>query len=740
MSRGHVYPPSQFSTSGNTAYWSATAGTDGTEWDLVSDLGNDSFNNFGNLVLASNYTASKVRVGKHRVEFDLTLNSGVINNGASNLSDRSLVLVTRDYDDDPEGSEIANFYEVVEGFNSIDAEVFDDGLEIAGINFAPSIFLSARPSSVFDVTVSNLKITHEPSTVTADHTAPDAIRGVMVDDNYNIVYDLQGEAVKTLYVDGSAITIDRSDERGEVLPYDFATYGTPEYAYSVIYDLKGDDGFIMQLKRDDGATRDMKASHIYSEFVVEWANEGSGTAYVRKIYNQGSASNSDLVETDTSKLPKYVDNGQLVIGAAFDGVNDNLARSSSSHLTGDFTSVIVAHTPDTSINQPLYDFYDNSGAGVFRRITATLGDTVKLTYKPNNTDNIITGEPLENDKRYIHSITKSGGDLEVFIDEKSQGTLDLSGEAPITNNFKFRWGKRESGSIHGQSTIMSHIIYKTPKDRQTHLKMIESLKEFHQPTIYLLFTMGQSNSVCTSSITPSVSPYPEEDSNILLNMSAGTDSGNNDGTINESSQETNGVWATSAEHLNAYGAERSFARKIKGLLGRDVAIAKWSRNGKNIERWLNTGLSSSYYPFWTTWFTAAKESLEAKGYIVKPILHWNQGTADTRYGRGASYEANLTELVNEVRNIAGEPDMPVIVGRTNHNWSHPDRLSQGYNGTDHENVRNAQETVGSTPTSVWYNRDSMEYRDEHTHFTREAYEREGHALMWDAYFSKFFSY
>jgi hypothetical protein len=156
------YPSSQFQASGNTSYWSATptAGTDGTGWDLVSDLGNDSTNNFGSLLLASNYTASKVRVGKHRVEFDLTLNSGVIDNGASNLGDRPLVLVTRDLDDDPTTSAFSNFYEVVEGFNSIDVEVFDDGIETPNLNFEPSIFLSARPHSVFDVTVSNLEVSH----------------------------------------------------------------------------------------------------------------------------------------------------------------------------------------------------------------------------------------------------------------------------------------------------------------------------------------------------------------------------------------------------------------------------------------------------------------------------------------------------------------------------------------------------------------------------------------------------
>ena len=79
-------------------------------------------------MLASLYTASKVRVGKHRVEFNLTLNSGVINNGASNIHDRPLVLVTRDRDDDPTTLSHSKIHEVVEGFNSIDVEVFDDGV------------------------------------------------------------------------------------------------------------------------------------------------------------------------------------------------------------------------------------------------------------------------------------------------------------------------------------------------------------------------------------------------------------------------------------------------------------------------------------------------------------------------------------------------------------------------------------------------------------------------------------
>jgi len=172
MTSGHVYPSSQFKASNSTSYWSATAtaGTDGTEWRLISNLANDGAFNFGTLMLADNTTASKVRVGKHRVEFDLTLNSGDINDD-SNIGSDGFYLVTRDHDDDPSGSEISTTNLVSVGSNSIDVEVFDDGDD----TFLPTIFLSARPDSVFDVTVSNLKVTHNYEEITVDRTAPSGV-------------------------------------------------------------------------------------------------------------------------------------------------------------------------------------------------------------------------------------------------------------------------------------------------------------------------------------------------------------------------------------------------------------------------------------------------------------------------------------------------------------------------------------------------------------------------------------
>ena len=247
MSRGYVYPATQFHAEQLSTYWSATPTdvNDKTEWNLVSTLDNDGQNNFGSLKLAGIYTASKVRTGKHRVEFNLTLNSGVINNGASNLGDRPFVLVTRDHDDDPTTSASANIYEVVEGFNSIDVEVFDDGVEIAGLNFSPSIFLSARPSSIFDVTITNLKVTHEPDTVITDRTAPDMTQG------HHFV-----------------------DRAGESRPLLSKVAGGATAAYSLrdLNDRAGNNKVVRVRRDSDNAERDFKAKEVSNGTLTDWVN------------------------------------------------------------------------------------------------------------------------------------------------------------------------------------------------------------------------------------------------------------------------------------------------------------------------------------------------------------------------------------------------------------------------------------------------------------------------------------
>ena len=573
--------------------------------------------------------------------------------------------------------------------------------------------------------------------VTVDRTAPDAIRGVMVDDDYSIVYDLQGDAVKTLYVDGSAITIDRSDERSEVLPYDFATYGTPEYAYSAFHDFTGTGMNIVQFERDGDNTRsDFTETEIKDGTAVAWASAGggNGNARLRTLYNQGSASGANVWRNSTSQTPKIIENGVLLPHAEFDGVNDFLQSSSGvAPMTGDFTLVSVVATRDDTSPNPAVSVV-NTGS-VNNRITHELRDTVILAYNPDGTARTISPTDVDIEQTYITSALAGSGRLDVFLDGSSKASEDITG---VTSNGlnRFDIGRSRAGNQYGEINFKSLIIYENRKSDDEHAKMIESVKKTHDNTIYLLLEMGQSNSV-TLAAPAVIEPYPEQDSEVMIKMSAGTDSGNNDGSINEANQTTNGAFELSSDYPNAYGAERAFARRIQGLLERKVAIVKFSRNGRNIARWNNTG-NGNYKDFWPSYLSSAKASLEAQGYTVKTIFHWNQGHADCQWGRGASYQTNLETLIADVRSTVSEPDMPVIIGRTYADVNHVELPNS--NETDYNNVRAAQEAVGGQANCCWYNRDSMQFRDEHTHFTKEEYQREGSSLMWDAYFSKFFSY
>lgn len=148
---------------------------------------------------------------------------------------------------------------------------------------------------------------------------------------------------------------------------------------------------------------------------------------------------------------------------------------------------------------------------------------------------------------------------------------------------------------------------------------------FKREVIYLILAMGQSNMVA-SSAPGTIQPYPELDSDVLLNISSGTELNASEGTIREASSETNGEWTTSDQRLESYGLERAFARRLANE-GNNVAIAKWARNGKNIARW-NDHTGSSYYKVWTAWYHLRISELHTMGYDVRPIFLWSQGSAD----------------------------------------------------------------------------------------------------------------
>ena len=234
LTSGYVYPSSQFHAHGVSSNFQAspTDVNDKTEWVIVSNLGSS---NFGAVILASGFTASKARVGKHRVEFDVTLNSGVINDGTGSGA-QPFLLVTRDHDADPAGSQISTTYPIFVGHNSLDVEIFDDG----DSTYYPSVFLSARPNSVFDVTVSNIKVTHNFKQLTANRTAP-------------------------------VIT---SDRKGEPRPLLSKLVGGASAAYSLrdLNDRKGNNKVVRVRRASDNHERDFLAKEVSNGTLENWVN------------------------------------------------------------------------------------------------------------------------------------------------------------------------------------------------------------------------------------------------------------------------------------------------------------------------------------------------------------------------------------------------------------------------------------------------------------------------------------
>jgi hypothetical protein len=120
-------------------------------------------------LVASNSTATRwvniintidgTRTGKHRLEFDLVLNSGSISSGFSwNYTDN---------DDDPyTGNGYGSSTSPTVGHNSFDFEIFNDG-----VGATPHVFFQIDAGSTFDISVTNLKLTHNYEEITVDRTA-----------------------------------------------------------------------------------------------------------------------------------------------------------------------------------------------------------------------------------------------------------------------------------------------------------------------------------------------------------------------------------------------------------------------------------------------------------------------------------------------------------------------------------------------------------------------------------------
>lgn len=154
-SSGFVYPDSNFvgfpfnpsgflvtkvnDSSGNLLYIRVT-----------SNLA-DSSQLYGKLIFADKNSVEPPRLGRHRVKFNLELESGTLGSAPR----EGLFLNARDRDVDPGGSDTEQTRIKTVGPHQHIVTLFDDGVDPA-----PSLFLSARKDSKFVIKLTDVEIKH----------------------------------------------------------------------------------------------------------------------------------------------------------------------------------------------------------------------------------------------------------------------------------------------------------------------------------------------------------------------------------------------------------------------------------------------------------------------------------------------------------------------------------------------------------------------------------------------------
>jgi len=285
MSRGNVYPTifdSSFSHSGVTY-----TKTDEETFSLVASSSSGKFN------LTVLKPANGIRLGKHRIACDVTVNSGSIS---------SIIGYYNDRDSDATAGSSEFFFNFVEGSNAIDFEIFDDGIG------DPQIIIRVNSGSTCDISFSNFKVTHNYEEITVDRTAPDLVRTIIAD-GQTITIDTTREGVRTLTVDGTEITIDRTEEADFAGLLDQYSGAARAWSFQTLSRAMVGQPVVRVRRDSDNIEVDLTTPELTDGTLLAFTGAGSG--YVRTIYGQ-DVNSINLNQSDPVKQRKIVDSGVLV--------------------------------------------------------------------------------------------------------------------------------------------------------------------------------------------------------------------------------------------------------------------------------------------------------------------------------------------------------------------------------------------------------------------------------------------
>ena len=163
MTSGHVYPADPISETNESHF--SIAKTDDRNFRVVSNLTADGVGdvNAGKRFIFIKTKETGLRVGNHRVTFDVTLNGSTV---ASDISGMMLRLSKTDT--------FAALQPTV-GSNTFDIEITDDG-----VPDDPKMYFAFHTYSSYDISISNLKLTQNYEEITVDRTADSGGRTMTV--------------------------------------------------------------------------------------------------------------------------------------------------------------------------------------------------------------------------------------------------------------------------------------------------------------------------------------------------------------------------------------------------------------------------------------------------------------------------------------------------------------------------------------------------------------------------------
>jgi len=288
---------------------------------------------------------------------------------------------------------------------------------------------SDLPSSPFH----NVTITPIPETITVNRTAP-------------------------------VIT---SDRKGESRPLLSKLVGGAEAAYSLrdLNDRNGNNKVVEVRRSSDDTDEKFTAKEVSNGTLEDWVGAGND-GFIETWYDQ-SGNGFDMVQAESTKQPKIVENGTFLGSVKYDGTSDYLKSETVLEFANQSLSLFTVQTNAPSINASTLGKH-NSGRGLgftanaIRVFVTSSSSSINHATGSTNSDGFLLGTVIHTGDGSSNQIRGFRNGEEKIDTSYSSGDTAADGQPITTTTYNILGGNRsETGSttfFEGQ--IKEVVIWK----------------------------------------------------------------------------------------------------------------------------------------------------------------------------------------------------------------------------------------------------------------------------------------